>query len=459
MTHHIGAPPPPTGAAWKNPPVPSSLAPLLAPEGRALLERLAEREAELAADPLAAGEALRREGVEPALAAAALAQLDLRRRGRAKFGDDADSMLFTRDGLEQATRAIVSRRRAERFLAAGTTRIADLGCGIGSDSIALARAGLGVLAVDLDEDAATAASENLSSYPRARVERANALDLDIAALAADGVDALFADPARRTGSSKGGRRVLDPESWSPPLSTVLGWRQTIPAVGVKVAPGIAHADLPADARVEWTSVDGDLLEAAIWTGPLALEGPGRSAVVVRDDAIEVLSEDGPANAPVRTAATGPIGAFLAEPDDAVIRSGLVALLAERHDARLVDARIAYLTADAAAPSPFLAWFGVESVVALKPKAIAAELRRLGVGRVEVKKRGADIDPAALRAALKLDPAAEGAAVVLATRIDGRHRAVIARRRASINGVPGHASAVRRRLSSAPGQPSGRVSGR
>ncbi|MDK8300632.1 MAG: SAM-dependent methyltransferase, partial [Actinomycetaceae bacterium UMB1218B] len=65
------------------------------------------------------------------------------------------------------------------------------------------------------------------------------------------------------------------------------------------------------------------------------------------------------------------------------------------------------------------------VVTLKPKTISAALRSLGIGRIEVKKRGADIDPATLRRSLKLSGDKDG--VVIATRIEGRHCAIIATR--------------------------------
>lgn len=413
--------------ACENPPVPSSLDPLLTPEGSRLLADL-EAEAFSPSDPLAAGEALRKRGIEKELANAVLTQLDLRRRARTKFGEDAGSLFFTRDGLEQATRQIVSERRARRYRDAGATSIADLGCGIGSDSLAFAKEDLAVLAVDLDEDAASAARLNLAAHPTAQVRRANVLDLDIPSLTHSGIDALFADPARRTGAQGGSARIMDPESWSPPLSLVLSWREAIPRVGVKVAPGIAHEALPADARVEWTSVDASLVEAAIWTGPLALEGAGRSAVVITGNDVFVLAEEGPANAARLPAPLGPLGAFIAEPDDAVIRSGLIHRLAEETSSTLVSESIAYLSADTPLVSPFLTCFEVEDVVALKPKVISSALRSLGVGRVEVKKRGADINPAALRKSLKLK--GDGEAVVFATRVAGRHRAIIARRRRS-----------------------------
>ena len=98
----------------------------------------------------------------PELAAAALNQATLRRQAKAKFGEAAVQMFFTRAGLEQATRPEVADHHASRFLQAGVRRVIDLGCGIGSDSMAFARAGLEVLAVDVDPETAAVAQANLA---------------------------------------------------------------------------------------------------------------------------------------------------------------------------------------------------------------------------------------------------------------------------------------------------------
>ena len=248
-----------------------ALAPLLTPAGWALLATLPPYRQD---EALALGERLRAQGHSPDLVAAALTQQRLRARAAAKFGPFASTMLFTPDGLEQATRLAVAAHHAARYQRAGTTRVADLGCGIGGDALALAGLGLGVLAVERDEATAALATVNLMRFPEVTVRCADAREVD---LVAEGVDGVFADPARRSG----GRRLTDPEQWSPPLSTVLAWREQVPALGVKAAPGIDHALLPADAHVQWVSVDGGVLEADIWCGPLALEGPGRSALVLR----------------------------------------------------------------------------------------------------------------------------------------------------------------------------------
>ena len=117
---------------------------LLTPAGWALLESLPAYDD---ATAIGLGEQLRRAGHPPELVAAALTQSRLRAKAQAKFGPFADGMLFTPAGLEQATRLPVAARHAQRF-AGRIDRVADLGCGIGADSMALAGLDHEVLAVE-----------------------------------------------------------------------------------------------------------------------------------------------------------------------------------------------------------------------------------------------------------------------------------------------------------------------
>ena len=94
---------------------------------------------------------LRRDGHPATRVAAVLSQYRLRRRASAKFGQFADRMLFTETGLEQATRLRVAALHAGRFAAAGLEHVADLGCGIGGDAMAMAALDLRVTAVERDE--------------------------------------------------------------------------------------------------------------------------------------------------------------------------------------------------------------------------------------------------------------------------------------------------------------------
>ncbi|MPV37833.1 class I SAM-dependent methyltransferase [Georgenia subflava] len=400
---------------------PASLAKLLAPEGWALLNQLPPYSEE-AALRLSAG--LRDRGVEPDLVAAALTQSRLRARAAAKFGDFAAGMLFTPAGLEQATRLSVAAHHARRYADAGAALVADLGSGLGGDAMALSALGVPVLAVEADETTAALATVNLRHFPTASVRHADALELD---LAAEGVDAVFADPARRT---RGGRRVFEPGDWSPPLDAVLGLRTTVPALGMKVAPGIPYSFLPPDAHAQWVSVAGDVVEAGLWFGPLAPEGPGRSALVLSTDGPHVLSESAalsgtPAaapDAPARAGTVRPVGSYLYEPDGAVIRSGLVARTAEDLDAGLLSEDIAYLTADRLVETPFATPYRVLDHFVFSLKRLRAYLRERDVGPVTIKKRGTAVEPEQLRRQLALKGSAS--ATIVLTRIAGRQSVLV-----------------------------------
>lgn len=393
---------------------PEALTHLLSPTGWTLLGSLPPY------DPAVAdriSDRLRKEGFEPALVAAVLTQSRLRTKARAKLADFADGMLFTPEGLEQATRLVVAARHARRYRDAGATKVADLTCGLGVDSLAFAGVGLGVLAVEIDELTAALATVNLRHFPDAEVQHADSLTVD---LAHHGVDALFADPARRTRS---GARRHDPSAYSPSLDAVLALRERIPALGVKVGPGIPHRDLPADAEAQWVSVDGDVVEAGLWFGPLAPAGPGRSALVLATRGADVTAHEirGTGTTP-RLAPSGPLGGYLSEPDGAVIRSGLVAEVADRVGGRLVDPSIAYVTTDERPTDPLLTTYRVLDDLPFGVKRLRAYLRDHDVGRVTIKKRGTAVIPEELRGRLALKGAAE--ATVVLTRVAGAQRALV-----------------------------------
>ncbi|MFE6969229.1 SAM-dependent methyltransferase [Isoptericola sp. NPDC057653] len=393
----------------------ASVSKLLSPDGWALLNSLPPYDEKQA---MALATRLRAEGVDADLAAAALTQSRLRAKARAKLGDFADGMLFTPDGVEQATRLVVAALHARRYLAAGVSKVADLTSGIGADALAFAGVGLQVLATDIDEMTAALATVNLRHFPEAEVRHTDGLALD---LAAEGVDGVYADPARRT---RGGRRVFDPAAYAPPLDAVWALRDQVPALGIKVGPGIPHQGLPADAETQWVSVDGDVVEAGLWFGPLAADGPGRSALVLttRDGATasRTLRSDGDGSDLVPD--VGPAGAYLYEPDGAVIRAGLVAHAADELGGRLLDRTIAYVTTDQPAPppaagaAPVATGYRVLDVMPFNLKRLKAYLRERGVGRLTIKKRGTAVTPEQLRA--QLSPKGDAEATLVLTRVGG-----------------------------------------
>ena len=373
-----------------------------------------------AADPLAAAAALRRHGVPADLAAAALTQAELRRRAVAKFGPDAARMFFTRAGLEQATRVPVADRRAARLSAAGVRSVADLGCGIGADTLAFARAGIRVLAVEADPPTASVAAANAAVLGLAGLVEVRCADARAADLS--GVDAVFCDPARRRGTG----RVFDPRAWSPSWDFVAALPGRVPATVLKLAPGTDHALIPAGAEAEWVSVDGDVVEAAFWCGPLASAArratllpawAGTWAGQAGQRSWAGLTGSGAATAPV-----GPVRRYLYEPDGAVVRAHLVAEFAVTVDGNLADADIAYVYTDTAADTPFGRRYEVLDVLPFSVKRLRAVLRERGTGRLTVKKRGSPVDPDQLRTAMRLSGTAE--ATVVLTRVAGAPTALL-----------------------------------
>ena len=380
---------------------PDSFQRLLAPEGQRLLASLPAYDG---ARALAVATAAREAGHDEALVSSAMTQSRLRARARAKFGEDADRLYFTADGLEQSTRSLVAAHRATRFAQAAVRRIADLGCGIGGDLPHLARASRdGVLAVDRDPLTAAVAAANMAALgltSRVEVRCADVTDVDLST-----VDGAFVDPARR----QGGSRTFDPLAYSPPYAFVLDLAARLPATGAKLAPGIPHEVLPAGAEAEWVSVTGDVVECALWCGPLA-GAAARRATLLPSGA--TVTGDGLTRAPA-----GPVQRFLYEPDGAVIRAGLVAEVAEHLGGHLLDPTIAYITGDRATGSPFATGYQVVDVLPFGLKRLRSLLRDRDIGVLTIKKRGSAIEPETLRRQLRLHGSA--AATIVVTRIAGQ----------------------------------------
>ncbi|MCC5476766.1 methyltransferase domain-containing protein [Streptomyces sp. NPDC059680] len=375
----------------------NDLALLLTPEGRALLDEVRDT---APADELAVATRLRRD--HPAeLVSAALGQARLRQRAAAKFGAaDAGRMFFTPNGVEQSTRTSVATYRAERLRGLGVSSVADLCCGIGGDAIAFARAGIRVLAVD--RDPATAAVARANAEALGLDELIEVREADVTEVDTGGYDAVFVDPARRGGRG----RIFDPEAYSPPLSWAVEAARSAPRAALKVAPGIPHEAVPADAEAEWISDGGDVKEAVVWFGT----EPGAVRATLLPGPRTLLGEGLP-DPEVR-----PVGRYLYEPDGAVIRAHLVAEVAQQLDGGLIDPTIAYVTADEPRPTPYASAYEITDRLPFNVKKLKALLREREVGTLTVKKRGSAVEPEELRR--KVKPQGPNAATVFLTRVAG-----------------------------------------
>jgi hypothetical protein len=387
----------------------AELSVLLTAEGLRLLDSLPLYSAR---DSVKQVSALRKAGHSPELVAAVLTQSRLREKARAKFGAFAERLLYTPAGLEQATRLKVAAMHAGRFRDAGALRVADLGCGIGADALALAALDIPVVAVERDEVTAAIASYNLAGFPSAEVELGDAETFPL-----DDVDAVYLDPARRTGGTKNTTRLTRPDDYSPSVDFAFGLAARLPT-GIKLGPGFDRSLIPAEAEAQWVSVDGQVVEMGLWFGALARPGIRRSALVVDESgAAELTAEGDSPDVPTRA-----LGDYLYEPDGAVIRARLIGALAERLGAGMLSRDIAYLTGDELVATPFATAFRVRERLPAGEAQLKRALRERRIGTLEIKKRGIDVDPATLRTRLALK--GPEAATLILTRVGGAHEALL-----------------------------------
>lgn len=370
-----------------------------------LAERWLGRLAELELRPqnhLAHASRLREE-LSPAQAHAVLETALLRRRAIPKFAR-AGAMFFTREALEQASAEPVARHRARRFASAGVATVADMGCGIGGDALALA-AYSQVIGIDRDLVRLEMARHNVAVYEHG--SRFQPLQADLEMLPPLAVDAFFFDPARR---DPHGRRIYSVAAYRPPLSLLDRWRLLVPSGAAKISPGVDYGELPDRAEVEFISLDGDVREALLWYGDLRSQARRRATLLPSGVDLTDLDQD---DTPV---AVGAPEEYLFEPDGAVIRAHLVEALAQQLGAAKLDDEIAYLTASRARKTPFARCYRLEATLPFQLKRLRQWLRAHDVGQVTVKKRGSPLEPQALQRQLRLKGSRH--AILFLTRVRG-----------------------------------------
>ncbi|MFN2318788.1 MAG: class I SAM-dependent methyltransferase [Dermatophilaceae bacterium] len=395
---------------------------LASPQGWAALRDLPRYDP---ATELAEQDRLRRDGHTPQQAAALLAQARLRERATAKFGEFADGMLFTSDGLEQSSRLEVAARHAERYAQASLATVHDLGCGIGADAMALSVLGVTVAAIDADPVTARVADANLRPWPDSRARQGVAADFEPPADPVLDRVGVWLDPARRTPGvadiSGRTRRVFRLEEMSPPWELVQEVARVVPATGVKLSPSFSHGDQPPGTEAQWVSFDGDLLECVVWFGPLARRR-GRTALVLSSSGPPAQVDEAMAGeVPSSTPRLADLGPWLYEPDRAVTRAGLLGAVTARTGGLELEPGLGYVSADRHTELPFARRFVVHEAMPFNVKSLRAWLRTRGITGVTIKKRGIRLDEDRLRRDLRIGRKAgdgEQATIVL-TRVSGQ----------------------------------------
>jgi hypothetical protein len=358
---------------------------------------------------------LRRElGAERA--ALVIRQAELRRRARAKFSRAGD-MFFTNKALMQASGEDVARYKASRT--ATGSKLADLCCGIGGDLMALAARGLETSGVEQDECVAVLARANaeLVSDGKTFVEAGDAQDFDVGRC-----DAWHIDPDRRTA----GRRTTRLEQYEPDLDALTRLLEGNHNASVKLAPATETPERwRREAERQWIGADGECKQQVAWFGALARHPGRRTAVIIGRDGspLSAIVEDRDLSPP---RVVEQIGRFVFEPHAAVLAAELSTALAHKYGLAPLSAAGVYLTGDASPDDSALSAFEVRDVLPFDVKKLRGYLREAGIGRLEIKKRGVEIDPGKVRQQLQ-GPGDEHATLLI-TRIGSLVRAIVGARR-------------------------------
>lgn len=340
-------------------------------------------------------------------------QVHLRRRAREKF-PDAERMFFTRVGLEQATDAWIGAYKAQRF--PSDRPLADLCSGIGGDLMALAARAPKVRGCDLDPVTALFAAANAG---------VGVLESDAALFPFEPHSVWHIDPDRRPE----GKRTTHVEGFRPDLATLDRLLAEHPDAAVKLAPATRAPEAWSQrAEREWISRGGECRQQVAWFGRLARHAGKRTATVVsqhRTDVRQVVGSTPEGGTDSELPLRAELAAYLFEPDAAVIAAGLIGELAREHGLTGVNSGVAYLTGDRPVADFALDGFAVTDVLPFDRKQLAGLFSQRGVGRLEIKKRGCEVDPELLRKQLRLSGSNE--ATLLLSPVAGKLTAIVAQR--------------------------------
>jgi len=187
---------------------------------------------------------------------------------------------------------------------------------------------------------------------------------------------------------------------------------------IKLGPASNFPGKFADAEVELVSLNGECKEATVWFGRLAGDISHRATVLPTGETLAGNPLD--AYAPVEL-----LSQFLYDPDPAVVRAGLIDLLAEQRGFFRLDNGEEYLTSNDLIETPFVRAFEVLAELPNNDRTIRRWFREADIGQVEIKCRHVPIDVEAIRRKLPLT--GSQAAVLIYAKIGGKTRAVTCRR--------------------------------
>lgn len=345
-------------------------------------------------------------------------QRALRQRASAKFSA-ANRMLLTSIGYQQATDEWIAKYKASRFERFGT--VADLCCGIGGDTAALAQAAGHVVACDRDPGLLAMAEHNVGvQVPHEVAARVEWHCGDVLQFPLAAVDAWHIDPDRRPA----GHRSTRTAAHEPNDEVIDQFLAGHPYGAIKLAPASQPpAHWQAGGELEWISRGGECRQLVVWHGGLT-DSPGmrRATILPGADSEPLASVVGQ---PTTASYDESIEQYCYECDPALLAADLGGLLATELGLWAFAATYGYLTGTDRISHPLLKGYVVEEVLPLQIKRVTAVLREREIGRLTIKHRGVRLDPEALGKRLK--PVGGRQGVLIVTRQGERQIALICTR--------------------------------
>jgi hypothetical protein len=351
-----------------------------------------------------------------------VAEIVLGRKKAREQGLEFPEGFYTRQSVEQSSRAEVAAHHAVAF--SGCQHVLEICTGAGVDSIALSRTAKNVTTLELDE--------RLSRYAQHNFKLAGTQAISVESIDAEtfvnkrgvlGFDGLWADPSRRRAD---GSRIKEPDMYSPSLS----WLMDLPVkgpIGIKISPAAEVGDrVQGDWVREVIGFEDGCIEQTLWKNTQKVDG----SVFLADKNLLWIPKQEFSNAVVCDVCEP--GKYILEPHAALIRSGHLGRFFNQQGISLIDEDLAWGISGAAHTAiSWLRSFEVQEVGSYSPKRLARRMKELGWNsRTEIKKRAIDEDPDEVRKRLKLpapSPSISHYGVVLLCKIRGVATYMLARR--------------------------------
>ncbi len=310
------------------------------------------------------------------------------------------NMLYTPLALEQSSG---ERTAAYKASLMSGKRALDLSGGLGVDTMFLARTFQEVVYCERDSLLCAVVEHNLKVSGVANVQVKNGESISLLAeYPDDSFDWIFVDPARR----EEGHRSIALEAASPDVvaSHDLLLRHA-ERVCIKASPALEISGLkkllPALHTIIVVSVDRECKEILLlFERAYPSDGPVQvKAVCLNADSEEITEVVGSSDAP-RVVGTA-VNEYLYEPDPAIIKARLSAVLARDSGLQFVNKSVDYLTADRKIEAFPGRSFRVVECVPYKPKSFRAFLERHAIAGASIQRRDFPLSAEELRKKYRL----------------------------------------------------------